>query len=33
VLGWAPKRPEIEAMIASSWAWMQAHPGGYGGNG
>jgi UDP-glucose 4-epimerase len=29
VLGWAPRKPEIEAMVADAWAWMQAHPDGY----
>ncbi|MGH2923437.1 MAG: UDP-glucose 4-epimerase GalE [Solirubrobacterales bacterium] len=27
-LGWRPER-ELEEMIASAWAFMQAHPGGY----
>jgi len=30
VLGWAPKRPSLEAIVRSAWEWMQAHPGGYG---
>ena len=30
-LGWEPRKPELEAMIADAWAWAQAHPGGYGG--
>ncbi|MGZ9160125.1 MAG: UDP-glucose 4-epimerase GalE [Candidatus Limnocylindrales bacterium] len=29
LLGWAPRRPSLEAMIGSAWAWRQAHPGGY----
>ena len=30
-LGWVPRKPEIETMIADAWAWFQAHPGGYAG--
>jgi UDP-glucose 4-epimerase len=29
-LGWAPRKPEIETMIADAWAWFQARPQGYG---
>lgn len=29
-LGWAPRFPELEAIIASAWAWKQRHPDGYG---
>ncbi len=29
-LGWEPQRPELEGMIADAWAFMQAHPNGYG---
>jgi UDP-glucose 4-epimerase len=29
-LGWVPRKPEIETMIADAWAWLQAHPHGYG---
>jgi UDP-glucose 4-epimerase len=29
-LGGAPRKPEIETMIADAWAWSQAHPRGYG---
>jgi UDP-glucose 4-epimerase len=29
VLGWTPRKPELEAMIADAWAWFQAHPEGY----
>ena len=29
VLGWAPKRPELEDIVRSAWEWMQAHPGGH----
>ena len=29
VLGWEPRKPEIETMIADAWAWHQAHPDGY----
>ena len=28
-LGWAPKKPELEAMISDAWEWMQANPRGY----
>jgi UDP-glucose 4-epimerase len=29
-LGWEPKKPTLEAMIADAWEWHQAHPEGYG---
>ena len=29
-LGWVPRKPEIETMIADAWAWFQARPEGYG---
>jgi len=29
VLGWLPKRPQLEGIIRSAWEWMQAHPQGY----
>jgi UDP-glucose 4-epimerase len=29
LLGWTPRKPEIETMIADAWAWFQAHPDGY----
>ncbi len=29
-LGWAPRKPGIEAIVADAWTWHQAHPGGYG---
>lgn len=28
-LGWQPSRPTLEAIIATAWAWHQAHPHGY----
>ena len=28
-LGWSPKYPDLDTIIASSWAWMQEHPEGY----
>ncbi len=28
-LGWAPRKPELETMIADAWAFAQAHPHGY----
>ena len=29
-LGWIPRKPEVETMIADAWAWHQARPAGYG---
>jgi UDP-glucose 4-epimerase len=29
-LGWKPQVPGLRDMIASAWAWMKQHPGGYG---
>jgi UDP-glucose 4-epimerase len=29
VLGWTPRKPELETMIADAWAWFEAHPDGY----
>ena len=29
VLGWRPRHPTLEEMVGSTWAWRQAHPGGY----
>src|SRR5215207_6798135 len=29
-LGWVPRKPEIETMIADAWNWFQARPEGYG---
>ncbi|MEO8689611.1 MAG: UDP-glucose 4-epimerase GalE [Solirubrobacteraceae bacterium] len=29
-LGWVPRKPEIETMIADAWAWFEARPEGYG---
>lgn len=31
-LGWAPKKPELAAMIADAWAFAQSHPHGYSAN-
>lgn len=28
-LGWAPQRESLEDIVASAWAWHQAHPDGY----
>jgi UDP-glucose 4-epimerase len=28
-LGWSPKYPELEQIIASSWKWHRSHPKGY----
>jgi UDP-glucose 4-epimerase len=30
LLGWAPARPAIDAIVADAWTWMQRHPHGYG---
>jgi UDP-glucose 4-epimerase len=30
LLGWAPARPGIDAIVGDAWAWMQRHPRGYG---
>jgi UDP-glucose 4-epimerase len=29
-LGWKPKYPEIEAIVATAWRWHSTHPDGYG---
>ncbi len=29
-LGWMPRYPELEMMVATAWAWRQKHPRGYG---
>ncbi|MDR2670777.1 MAG: UDP-glucose 4-epimerase GalE [Oscillospiraceae bacterium] len=31
VLGWDPRRTDIDGIVASAWAWHQAHPDGFGG--
>jgi len=28
-LGWAPRHSDLHAIVASAWAWHQAHPDGY----
>jgi UDP-glucose 4-epimerase len=28
-LGWKPKFPTLQDIVASAWAWHQGHPGGY----
>jgi UDP-glucose 4-epimerase len=28
-LGWAPRKPGIEEMVADAWAFARAHPDGY----
>lgn len=30
VLGWAPRIPDLDEIIATAWRWRQAHPQGYG---
>jgi UDP-glucose 4-epimerase len=29
-LGWTPRYPSLEAIVASAWTWHQSHPDGYG---
>jgi UDP-glucose 4-epimerase len=29
-LGWRPRKPGLEQMVADAWAFAQAHPNGYG---
>jgi UDP-glucose 4-epimerase len=29
-LGWEPRKPGLEQMVADAWAFAQAHPNGYG---
>jgi UDP-glucose-4-epimerase GalE len=29
ILGWEPEHRELRAIVASAWAWRQAHPAGY----
>jgi UDP-glucose 4-epimerase len=28
-LGWEPRKPDLDTMIADAWAWYQTHPDGY----
>ena len=28
-LGWEPRKPALEEMVADAWAFAQAHPHGY----
>jgi UDP-glucose 4-epimerase len=28
-LGWTPRFPDLETIIATAWTWRQAHPDGY----
>jgi UDP-glucose 4-epimerase len=28
-LGWKPKFPRLEDIVATAWAWHQKHPTGY----
>jgi UDP-glucose 4-epimerase len=30
VLGWTPALDDLETIVASAWAWVEAHPDGYG---
>jgi UDP-glucose 4-epimerase len=29
VLGWTPRKPDLDTMIADAWAWYEANPDGY----
>jgi UDP-glucose-4-epimerase GalE len=29
VLGWSPRRPQLEGIVRSAWEWMQNNPAGY----
>jgi len=29
-LGWVPRHPDLEEIVASAWEWQRAHPNGYG---
>ena len=29
-LGWRPQFPDLRPIVASAWAWHEAHPQGYG---
>lgn len=29
-LGWVPRKPDLATIVADAWAWLQAHPDGYG---
>ena len=31
ILGWRPRRPSIDDMVGSAWAWRVSHSGGYSG--
>jgi UDP-glucose 4-epimerase len=28
-LGWKPRKPGLEEMVADAWAFAEAHPNGY----
>jgi UDP-glucose 4-epimerase len=28
-LGWQPRYPELEQIVASAWEWQRKHPKGY----
>jgi UDP-glucose 4-epimerase len=28
-LGWKPKYPKLEDIVATAWAWHKRHPDGY----
>jgi len=29
-LGWQPRFPDLEQIVASAWEWRRQHPNGYG---
>jgi UDP-glucose 4-epimerase len=29
VLGWEPRHPSLEEIVATAWAWHRSHPNGY----
>ena len=29
-LGWHPRHPSLEEIVATAFRWLEAHPGGYG---
>jgi UDP-glucose 4-epimerase len=28
-LGWKPKFPKLDEIVASAWSWHRSHPAGY----
>ena len=29
-LGWTPRRPELDTIVADAWRWHSSHPRGFG---